>query len=94
MRDNFKSRKQPIEFICRTDRAVCTLVQDDSEKNEGFEKAVSRYENRVAFQKSCLHYKSKYGKQKSRSQYKPKYGKLLQSCRMYHQAQEIFFAVT
>ena len=75
MRDNFKSRRQQIGFICRSDRAVCTLVQDDSEKNEGYEKAVSPNENRVAFQKSRSHLKSKFGKQKGCSQYKPKYGK-------------------
>ena len=41
-----------VGFVCRNDRAVCTLVQDDSEKNQGFKKAVSIYKNRVAFQKS------------------------------------------
>ena len=51
-----------VGFVCRNDRAVCTLVQDDSEKNQGFKKAVSRYENRAAFQKSRSQCKSKYGK--------------------------------
>ena len=56
MRDNFKSRGQQndVGFVCRNDRAVCSLVQDDSENNQGFKKAVSRNENRVAFQKSRL----------------------------------------
>ena len=51
-----------VGFVSRNGRAVCTLVQDDSEKNHGFKKAVSRYENRVAFQKSRSQCKSKYGK--------------------------------
>ena len=51
-----------VGFLCRNDRAVCTLGQDDSEKNQGFKKAISRCENRVAFQKSRLQCKSKYGK--------------------------------
>ena len=51
-----------VGFVCRNDRAVCTLVQDNSEKNQGFKKAVFRYENRVTFQKSRLQCKSKYGK--------------------------------
>ena len=25
-----------VGFVCRNDKAVCTLVQDDSEKNQGF----------------------------------------------------------
>ena len=59
MRDNFKSRGQQM---LGNDRAVRTLVQDNSEKNQGFKKAVSRYENRVAFQKSRSECKSNYGK--------------------------------
>ena len=51
-----------VGFVCRNDRAVCTLAQDDSEKNEGLKKAVSRYENRIAFQKTCSQYKSINGK--------------------------------
>ena len=51
-----------VGFVCRNDKAVCTLVQDDSEKNQGFKKAVSRCENRVVFQKSRSQCKSKYGK--------------------------------
>ena len=51
-----------VGFVCRNDRAVCTFIQDDPEKNQGFKKAISRYENRVAFQKSCSQCKSKYGK--------------------------------
>ena len=51
-----------VGFVCRNDRAVCTLVQDDSEKNQGFKKAVARYKNRVAFQKSRSQCKSKNGK--------------------------------
>ena len=51
-----------VGFACRNDRAVCTLVQDDFEKNQGFKKAVSRYKSRVAFQKSRSQCKLKYGK--------------------------------
>ena len=50
-----------VGFVCGNDRTVCTLVQDDSEKNQGFKKAVFRYENRAAFQKSRWQCKSKYG---------------------------------
>ena len=49
-------------FVVMTEQLICTLVQDDSEKNQGFTKAVSRYENRVTFQKSRLLRNSKYGK--------------------------------
>ena len=48
-----------VGFVCPNDSAVCTLVQDDSEKNQGFKKAVSCYKSRVAFPKSNLHCKSK-----------------------------------
>ena len=51
-----------VEFVCRNDRAVCALTRDDSERNSGFKKAISRYKNGVAFQKSCLQCKSKYEK--------------------------------
>ena len=51
-----------IWLVCRNDRAVGTLVQDDSEKNQGFKKVVSRYQNRVAFQKSRSQCTSKNGK--------------------------------
>ena len=57
-----KSWAADVGFVCRKDRAVCALIQDDSEKNQGFKKAISRYENRVAFHKSCSQCKSKYGK--------------------------------
>ena len=50
-----------VGFVCRNDRAVCTLVQNDSEKNQGFIKAVSRHKDRMAFQKSCSRCISKYG---------------------------------
>ena len=50
-------------WVCLSyDRAVCALIQDDSEKNEGFKKAVSRHENKAAFQKSRSKCKSKYEK--------------------------------